>query len=99
MARPRKRHVEALQELAEEAARFDFIEKHRLHLSFVQDHWYAYLHTEEHCAHSGDQKTAREAIDACRKKVQERIEEERVDARWRKELGLPPRNKNLKPDP
>lgn len=83
MSRLRKRHVEALRALTEEVERMDFIQKHCAHLSHVEDHWYCFLHTGKHTAHSGDQPTAREAVDACRAEVQRQQEEARTLARWK----------------
>lgn len=87
MSRLRKRHVDALRELTEDIERMDFIEKYLALVSFTDGHWYCFLNNDQHCAHSGDQPTARQAIDVCRATVQQQIEEARSLARWKERWG------------
>lgn len=87
MSRPKQRHVDAIRELTEEVERMDFLEKHHVHLSFVDGHWYCFLNDEMYCAHSGDQPTARAAIDASRAIVQQQAEQARTLARWKERWG------------
>lgn len=86
MSRVRKRHLEALKELTEEAERLDFVEKNHALISFTDGHWYCFVRNEHGCAHSGNQPTARAAIDKAREDLTAQMNEHRSFTNWIKRM-------------